>query len=49
MLAGSPDGKTRRLTRALVTAFLLDKLCDEDRVDALVDGKVPGTTLEHRN
>ncbi|MBN9098359.1 MULTISPECIES: dienelactone hydrolase family protein [unclassified Pseudonocardia] len=48
VLAGSPDAKTRRLTRALVTAFLLNKLCDEDRVEALVDGKVPGTTLEHR-
>jgi dienelactone hydrolase len=45
LLAGSPDGKVRRLTRALVTAFLLRHLCDEDRVDPLVEGKIPGTTL----
>ena len=48
VLSGSPDHKTRRLTRALVTAFLLTKLCDEDRVEVLVDGKVPGTTLAER-
>jgi dienelactone hydrolase len=48
VLSGSPDAKTRRLTRALVTAFLLHHLCDEDRADVLLDGKVPGTTLaEH--
>jgi dienelactone hydrolase len=47
LLAGDPNGKVRRLTRALVTAFLMRHLCDEDRVDALVDGKVPGTTLPH--
>jgi dienelactone hydrolase len=46
LLTGRPDGKTRKLTRALVTAFLLKHLCDEDRVDVLVDGKVPGTVLE---
>lgn len=45
LLAGDPDRKTRRLTRALVTAFLLRHLCDEDRVTPLVDGKVPGTVL----
>lgn len=45
LLSGSPNGKTRRITRALMTAFLLKQLCDEDRVDGLVDGKVPGTTL----
>jgi dienelactone hydrolase len=45
ILAGRPDAKVRRLTKALVTAFLLTKLCDEDRVASLVDGKVPGTTL----
>jgi len=49
MLAGSPDTKVRRLTKALVTAFLLTKLCDEDRVETLVDGKVPDTNLEHRS
>lgn len=45
ILAGSPDAKTRRLTRALVTAFLLRHLCDVEGADILVDGKVPGTTL----
>ncbi|HEY0813207.1 MAG TPA: dienelactone hydrolase family protein [Pseudonocardia sp.] len=45
LLPGDPSGKVRRLTRALVTAFLMQQLCDEDRVDGLVDGKVPGTTL----
>jgi dienelactone hydrolase len=45
VLSGGPNGKTRRITRALVTAFLLKELCGEDRADDLVDGKVPGTTL----
>ena len=45
LLAGSPDGKVRRLTGVLVTAFLMRHLCDEDRVDPLVEGKIPGTTL----
>ncbi len=48
LLPGSPDAKTRRLTRALVTGFLLNKLCDEDRVESLIDGKVPGTALAPR-
>ena len=48
LLTGGPDARTRRLTRALVTAFLLRTLCGEERTEALVDGKVPGTTLaEH--
>ena len=45
LLAGAPHAKVRKLTRALVTAFLMRHLCDEDRVDPLVDGKIPGTTL----
>ncbi len=45
LLAGSPDAKVRRLTRALVTAFLMRHLCEEDRVEPLVEGKIPGTTL----
>ncbi|MFC4942764.1 dienelactone hydrolase family protein [Pseudonocardia sp. GCM10023141] len=48
VLAGGPEAKTRRITRALVTGFLLRHLCDEDRVDVLVDGKVPGTVLADR-
>jgi dienelactone hydrolase len=47
VLSGSPDTKTRRLTRALVTAFLMHQLLDEDRVEVLVNGKVRGTTLAH--
>ena len=48
VLSGSPDHKTRRLTRALVTAFLMHQLLDEDRVEVLVSGKVAGTLLSHR-
>lgn len=48
VLSGSPDAKTRRLTRALVTAFLLRQLGEEDRVDLLVDGRIAGTTLAER-
>ena len=46
VLTGGPNGKSRRLLRGLMTAFLLKELCDEDRVDDLVDGKVSGTTLD---
>ena len=45
LLTGGPSAKTRRLTRALVTAFLLHHLADEDRGDVLVNGKVKGTEL----
>lgn len=45
VLSGSPNAKTRRITRALVTAFLMHHLLGEDRVDVLVDGKVSGTTV----
>ncbi|MCF7553157.1 dienelactone hydrolase family protein [Pseudonocardia sp. WMMC193] len=45
VLSGGPNTKVRRVTRALVTAFLLKELCGEDRVDDLVDGKVGGTIL----
>jgi dienelactone hydrolase len=46
LLAGGSSAKVRRFTRALVTAFLMRYLCEEDRVEPLVDGKVPGTTLK---
>jgi hypothetical protein len=49
LLTGSPSAKTRQLTRALVTAFLLHHLLDEDRGDVLVDGKVKGTDLITRS
>jgi hypothetical protein len=45
LLTGGPDARTRRVTRALVTAFLLHHLADEDRADVLLDGKVKGTEL----
>lgn len=37
--------KTRRAARALVTAFLLEHLCDESRVSALTEGDVKGAPL----
>lgn len=49
LLAGRPDAKVRRLTRALVTAFLLRHLCDERGADVLIDQKVPGTALAERD
>ena len=49
LLPGDSDGKVRRLTRALVTAFLLHHLADEDRVDPLLTGKVSGTSVIIRN
>jgi dienelactone hydrolase len=47
VLAGKPDARTRTLTRALVTAFLLNQLCGEERAELLVSGKVSGTDLLH--
>lgn len=49
LLAGRPDAKVRRLTRALVTAFLLRHLCEDRSAEVLVDGKVPGTALAERD
>jgi dienelactone hydrolase len=49
ILAGKPEARTRRLTRALVTAFLLHHLCGENRADVLMDGKITGTTLRTRD
>lgn len=48
VLAGSPDARTRRTTRALVTAFLLRELWDEEGGGSLVDGDVRGTELTAR-
>lgn len=45
LLAAKPDARVRRVTRALVTAFLLRHLVDEERVAILVDGEVKGTEL----
>ena len=48
VLSGSPDAKTRRVTRALVTAFLMHHLLDEDRVDVLVERQGLGHDLTDR-
>ncbi len=48
VLAGSPDRGIRRTTRALVAAFLLRELWDEDGGEVLVGGEVPGTELAKR-
>ncbi len=45
LLTGGPSAKTRRLARALTTAFLLHHLTGEDRADVLIDGPVRGTEL----
>jgi dienelactone hydrolase len=45
LLAGSPQAKTAKLTRALVTGFLLYELVGERRVEELVQGEVKGTEL----
>jgi dienelactone hydrolase len=45
LLAGSPQAKTAKLTRALVTGFLLYELVGEHRVEDLVHGQVKGTEL----
>ena len=45
LLTGGPSAKTRKVTRALVTAFLLHHLADDDRGDVLLGGKVKGTEL----
>jgi dienelactone hydrolase len=48
LLTGGPNAKTRRLSRAFMTAFLLHHLVGEDRGDVLLDGKVKGTDLVAR-
>ncbi len=45
LLAGSPQSSTAKLTRALVTGFLLHHLLGERRVAELVSGEVKGTEL----
>lgn len=45
LLAGSPQGKTVKLTKALVTGFLLYELVGERRVEELVRDEVKGTEL----
>ena len=46
MLTGNKaQPKTRKMTRALVTAFLLEHLVGESRVSALTEGDVKGAPL----
>jgi dienelactone hydrolase len=45
LLAGSPQSKTAKLTRALVTGFLLRELVGDSRVEEIVSGEVKGTEL----
>jgi hypothetical protein len=46
LLAGSPQGATAKLTRALVTAFLLRTLLDVHKVEELVSGELKRTELK---
>jgi dienelactone hydrolase len=48
LLTGGPNARTRRLARALMTAFLLHHLAGEDRGDVLIDGRVKRTELLRR-
>ncbi|MBC3189767.1 dienelactone hydrolase family protein [Pseudonocardia sp. C8] len=45
LLQNFPQHRTRKLTRALVTAFLMQELTGEKRVSALTAGDVPGAPL----
>ncbi|MEJ8280268.1 dienelactone hydrolase family protein [Pseudonocardia spirodelae] len=45
LLQNRPQHRTRRITRALVTAFLMQELLNERRVSSLTSGAVPGTQL----
>lgn len=45
LLDGSPESATRRISRALMTAFLLHHLAGSSQHDALLDGDLPGVTL----
>ncbi len=45
VLDGSPESGTRRISRALVTAFLLHHLAGRREYDALLDGDLPTATI----
>lgn len=45
LLQNRPQHRTRKITRALVTAFLMQELLGEKRVSALTSGSVPGAPL----
>ena len=46
LLDGSPEHATRRITRALITAFLLRHLTGATEHDGLLDNDIPGATLD---
>ncbi|MQA15617.1 MAG: alpha/beta hydrolase [Pseudonocardiaceae bacterium] len=46
LLDGSPEGATRRTSRALLTAFLLHHLAGSSEHDALLDGDLPGAARQ---
>ena len=49
LLAGSPQGSTAKLTRALVTGFLLHTLLDVGKAEELVTGELKRTEIKlHR-
>ncbi len=45
LLDGSPESATRRISKALMTAFLLRQLAGETEYDALLDADLPGAVL----
>ena len=45
LLQDRPQHRTRKIARALVTAFLMQELLGEKRVSALTSGDVPGAPL----
>lgn len=47
LLAGKPHSGTARLSRALMTGFLLRELTGDNRLDELVNGEFKGTELLH--
>ncbi len=46
LVDGSPEHATRRISRALVTAFLLRHLTGADEHDGLLGADLPGATLD---
>jgi hypothetical protein len=46
LLAGSPQGATAKLTRSLVTGFLLHTLLDVRQAEELVTGELKRTELK---
>lgn len=47
VLHGKPQYRTQRLSRALITAFLLRTLADDNQGDALLNADLPGCQIDH--